>query len=558
MFRKHLRHISRYREIASILASQGFGYLIEETDIIEKIPYHEHLRIKFSSASSLDLGERICTALQELGPTYIKLGQMASTRQDLLPHAITIQLEKLQDDVRPFSFDEVQTLIKAELGDSLENIFSSFDRAPLATASIGQVHLAQLKSGERVAVKLQRPGIIEKIETDLEILFDIATAAQNRLQWAKDYQLVDIIDEFSNALLKELDYAVEGRNAEKMKLQLKKEGEIHIPEIYWEYSSKKILTMEFISGIKVNQIETLKEQGFDCAIIAKRFAENIFQQIFINGCFHGDPHPGNILVLPDNVIAFLDFGMTGHLSSEMKRSLSSLLIGFKRNDTNELLRAVLRIGIVPGEIDTTQLKNDIELFRDTYYGLPLSKISIHEAINQFFAIARKHSIRIPSDLILVCKSLLTVESIVKRLDTNLSLVNIIEPFSHQLLLERLHPSAIAESLWNITSDFSEVIEHAPQDIRSLRSLIRQGHLQVRLSLADASTLFKQLAQLSNRISVSIILLAFSILMGSIIISFSIMGKPSALWNLPVIEAGICIAFIMFLWVLYAIFRSGKL
>lgn len=558
MFGKQLRHINRYREIATVLANQGFGYLVEEMDVISKLPYHERLWIKSSEETSPDLGERIRIVLQELGPTYIKLGQIASTRPDIFPSEIIIHLEKLQDKVSAFPFEQVQNLIREELGADIEEIFLEFDPIPLAAASIGQVHVATLKSGQKVAVKVQRPGITANIETDLEILFEIAMAAQNRFQWARQYQVVDMIDEFSKSLRKELDYTVEARNTDKISVQLKEQKDYYIPTVHWDYSTKKILTTEFLPGIKVSQIDILAQQGYNLSLIANRFAKGIFQQIFVNGFFHGDPHPGNIIVLPQEVIGFLDFGMVGRLGSEMKNCLSSLLIGLKRNDTDELLKAVLRIGIVPPQVDTRQLRNDIELFKDTYYGLPLSRISIGEAITNFFGIAQKHSIRIPSDLVLVGKALLTVEGVVKKLDPALSLLDVVEPFGKKLLLERMHPKTIAESIWKITTDFGELFSNIPQNVKELSTIVNQGRLHLDLSLTETDLFLKHQARISNRISVSIMLLAFSILMGSIIISLSLTGQPTLLWNFPVVETGFFIAIFMFAWVLYAIIRSGKL
>lgn len=558
MFGKQLRHINRYREIATVLANQGFGYLIEEIDVFSKIPYLERLWIKSPAVTSPDLGERIRIVLQELGPTYIKLGQIASTRPDILPNEIIIHLEKLQDEVSAFPFEQVQNLIQEELGAAIGEIFLAVDPQPLAAASIGQVHAATLQSGQKVAVKVQRPGITANIETDLEILFEIARAAQNRFQWAKQYQLVDMIDEFSKSLRQELDYTVEARNTEKVSLQLKEQKDFYIPKVYWEYSTKKILTTEFLEGIKISQTNMLSQQGYNLSLIANRFATGIFQQIFVNGFFHGDPHPGNIIVLPQEVIGFLDFGMVGRLSSEMKSCLSSLLIGLKRNNTDALLKAVLRIGIVPPEVDIRQLRNDIELFKDTYYGLPLSRISIGEAISNFFGIAQKHNIRIPSDLVLVGKALLTVEGIVKKLDPALSLLDVVEPFGEKLMLERMHPKTITESIWKTVTDFGDLFTNIPQNVAELSTLVKQGRLHLDVSLTETDQFLKHQAQISNRISVSIMLLAFSILMGSIIISFSLMGKPTLLGNLPVIETGFIIAIFMFVWVLYAIIRSGKL
>lgn len=558
MFSKQLRHINRYRQIATVLANQGFGYLIEELDFSKKIPYYERLRIKPAAENSIDLGERIRIVLQELGPTYIKLGQIASTRPDILPSEIIVHLEKLQDEVSAISFEQVQGLIKEELGADIEEMFYEFDSQPLAAASIGQVHAATLKSGQKVAVKVQRPGIAADIETDLEILFEIAVAAQNRFQWARKYQIVDMVDEFAKSLRRELDYTIEARNTDKISLQLKDQTDFYIPNVYWDYSTKKILTTEFIQGIKVNQSNMLLQQGYNLSLVANRFAKGIFHQIFIEGFFHGDPHPGNIVVLPKEVIGFLDFGMVGRLGSEMKNSLSSLLIGLKRNNTDALLKAILRIGIVPPGVNLRQLRDDIELFKDTYYGLPLSRIRIGEAITNFFIIAQKHNIRIPSDLVLVGKALLTVEGVVKKLDPALSLINIVEPFGEKLLLERMHPKTIAESLWTTATDFGDLFNDIPKNVKKLSSIINQGRLHFDVSFTETELFLKQLARISNRISVSIMLLAFSILMGSIIISFSIMGQTSLLWNFPIVEIGFFIAILMFVWVLYGIIRSGKL
>ncbi len=558
MFGKQLRHINRYREIATVLANQGFGYLIEEMDFIKKIPYYERLWIKSSAAKATDFGDRIRIVLQELGPTYIKLGQIASTRPDILPSEIIVHLEKLQDKVAAFPFEQVQSLISEELGADIEQIFPEFDSQPLAAASIGQVHGATLKTGQKVAVKVQRPGIVADIETDLEILFELAVAVQNRFRWAKQYQVVDMVDEFSRSLRKELDYTIEARNTDKISNQLKDQPDYYIPKVYWDYSTKRILTTEFLQGIKVNQSDILLEQGYQLSLIANRFAKGIFHQIFIEGFFHGDPHPGNIVILPGEVIGFLDFGMVGRLGPEMKNGLSSLLIGLKRNNTDDLLQAILRIGIVPPAVNRRQLRDDIELFKDTYYGLPLSKISIGEAIINFFRIAQKHAIRIPADLVMVGKALLTVEGVVKKLDPALSLLDIVEPFGAKLLRERMQPKIIAESVWKTALDYGGLFNDIPRNVRELSGIVKHGRLHLDTSIAETELFLKHQARISNRLSVSIMLLAFSILMGSIIISLSLMGKASFLWNIPIVEIGLFIALLMFAWVLYGIMRSGKL
>ncbi|WP_371380134.1 ABC1 kinase family protein [Sporomusa aerivorans] len=558
MFSKRMRHINRYHEIAVVLANHGFGYLIEEIDLIQKLPYHERLRVTPRDANPADLSERIRMVLQELGPTYIKLGQIASTRPDIFPHEIIANLEKLQDNVAAFPFEQVQNLISKELGADIEEIFQDFEAQPLAAASIGQVHAATLKSGQKVAVKIQRPDIAAVIETDLEILLELAVTAQNRLQWAKKYQIADLIDEFAKALRKELDYSIEARNTDKFAMQLKKQPYFYIPQVHWDYSTKRILTTEFLQGIKINQSDMLSQQGYNLSAIANRLAKGIFQQIFVEGFFHGDPHPGNIVVMPQEVIALLDFGMVGRLGSDMKNCLSALVIGLKRNNTDDLLKAILCMEIVPAQVDLRQLRDDIELFKDTYYGIPLSKISIGEVITNFFSLTQKHAIRVPADLVLVGKTLLTIESIVKRLDPVLSLLDIAEPFGEKLLLERMNPKTIAESVWKTIIEFGDLFNNIPKSVKELSAIIKQGRLHIDVSLTETELILRHQDRISNRLSVSIMLLAFSIIMGSIIISQSLRGQSSLSSNLPIIEIGFFIAVFMFAWILYAIIRSGKL
>ncbi|MBP2661811.1 MAG: hypothetical protein H6Q69_4843, partial [Firmicutes bacterium] len=376
MFAKRVRHINRYREIATALLSQGFDYIVEETGLMQKVPYYQRVRPVFAKENTGGVAERIRLVLEQLGPTYVKLGQIASTRPDLLPPEIIDELEKLQDAVPAFSFTEVRSVLQEELGGTLEKIFQHFEPEPIAAASIGQVHQAVLKTGTTVAVKIQRPSIAIDIQTDLEILYELSNLAERRFHWAKSYQLMDMIDEFSKSLRSELDYTSEARNAEKISKQFTNNPMIYVPKIYWDYSTQKVLTAEYIEGIKISKKEDLKQQGYNLSLLAERFAKGIFHQIFMEGFFHGDPHPGNVVVLPGEIIVFLDFGMVGRLSSEMKYNLSSLVIGLMRQDADELTKTIFRMGIVPDHVNRIQLREDIEVLKEKYYGIPLSKVSL--------------------------------------------------------------------------------------------------------------------------------------------------------------------------------------
>ncbi|WP_074726756.1 2-polyprenylphenol 6-hydroxylase [Paenibacillus naphthalenovorans] len=557
MIGKRMRHISRYRDIAIALIRHGFGIVVEEIGFAQFLSLPQRMFFEPKKKDPKSVGERIRLVLQELGPTFVKLGQIASTRPDLLPEEIIRELEKLQDRVPPFSFQEVRGIIQEELADEPDNIFQHFEDTPLAAASIGQVHQAVLRSGEKVAVKVQRPNIASVIETDLEILQDLAALAEHRLEWAARYQIRIMVDEFSKSLRAELDYTMESRNAEKIAKQFGNDPAIYVPKVFLEYSTKKVLTMEYVDGVKLNEPDKLKQYGYNPKNLAERLAKAIFHQIFNNGFFHGDPHPGNVLVLPGEVIAFIDFGMVGRLSPEMKYHFSSLVIALMRQSTDGVIKAILRMGLVPDDVNMAQLRGDVEQLREKYYGVPLSQISLGEAVNDLFRTAFRHSIRIPPDLTLLGKTLLTVEGVVEKLDPAFRIFDIAEPIGRQLLKERLHPKSVSVTVWNRVSDYGELLLDLPKHMKEVTSLIKQGRLRLEIAVPELDLFLKKLDRISNRLSFSIVLLSFSIIMVGVIIGSSLGRQSTLLWQFPAIEMGLGLAMIMFLWLLYSIFKSGR-
>ncbi len=552
-----MRHISRYRDIAIALIRHGFGIVVEEIGFAQFLSLPQRMFFEPKKKDPKTVGERIRLVLQELGPTFVKLGQIASTRPDLLPEEIIRELEKLQDRVPPFSFQEVRGIIQEELADEPDNIFQHFEDTPLAAASIGQVHQAVLRTGEKVAVKVQRPNIASVIETDLEILQDLAALAEHRLEWAARYQIRNMVDEFSKSLRAELDYTMESRNAEKIAKQFGNDPAIYVPKVFLEYSAKKVLTMEYVDGVKLNEPDKLKQYGYNPKNLAERLAKAIFHQIFNNGFFHGDPHPGNVLVLPGEVIAFIDFGMVGRLSPEMKYHFSSLVIALMRQSTDGVIKAILRMGLVPDDVNMAQLRGDVEQLREKYYGVPLSQISLGEAVNDLFRTAFRHSIRIPPDLTLLGKTLLTVEGVVEKLDPAFRIFDIAEPIGRQLLKERLHPKSVSVTVWNRVSDYGELLLDLPKHMKEVTSLIKQGRLRLEIAVPELDLFLKKLDRISNRLSFSIVLLSFSIIMVGVIIGSSLGRQSTLLWQFPAIEMGLGLAMIMFLWLLYSIFKSGR-
>ncbi|MDP4128415.1 MAG: AarF/UbiB family protein, partial [Bacillota bacterium] len=428
MLGKRIRHLKRYRDVAKVLARHGFGFFVEEIGLLHMLSLPKRLFTDMEEIDPKSVGERIRLVIEELGPTYVKIGQIASTRADVIPTEILHELEKLQDNVSPFPFVEVSRIIEGELGSPLGEIFSTFDENVLAAASIGQVHRAQLRTGEEVAVKVQRPQIKTMIETDLEILMDLATLAERRMEKMERLQLRDVVEEFSKSLRNELDYTIEARNAEKIAKQFKNDSTVYIPGIYWDYSTRAVLTMEFVKGQKLNEFKGIEEKGYDRKALSEHLVKALFHQVLIEGFFHADPHPGNILLLNGGVIAFIDFGMVGRLSLDMKHNFASLVIAMMRQNTESMIKAVLKIGIVPDDVNLTLLTNDVDELREKYVDVPMSRISIGEAISDLFEVAFRHRIRIPSDFTLLAKCLLILEGIVEKLDPHLSIMDMAEPF----------------------------------------------------------------------------------------------------------------------------------
>jgi len=554
---RRIRHLQRYRDIAKAFVRNGFGYLVKELGLTERFPLSSLRSAASESAGMKTTGERIRLFLEELGPTFIKIGQIASTRPDLLPADIIAELVKLQDHVPPIPFKEAAAVLESELGSPVGELFASFDETPVAAASIGQVHLAVLPNNRLVAVKIQRPRIHEQIETDLEILDNLARIAENRLEWAAKYQIRDMVAELAQSLRAELDYAIEGRNAERMARAFERDPAVHIPAIYWDYSSRRVLTMERMTGVKVTDKDGLADLGTTPKKVAERITTVLFQQIFDVGLFHADPHPGNIVVQNGGAIGLLDFGMVGRMTPAMKKHFGSLVIALRRNSTSGIIRAIEAMGALPEDIDMRQLRDNIDLLRDKYYDVPLSQISLGESVNDLFAVAYAHRIRIPPDFTLLGKTLLTLEGVISALDASFSIVDVAEPFGRRLFLDRLDPRSFAENAFHYAGEYVDLLADLPGTLRDVSHVVRKGKLRQELTVPELDTFLKKMDRVGNRLSFSIVLLSFSIVMVGLIIGSSLGRQSTFIWRFPVIEIGFGIASVMFLFMLYAIFRSGR-
>ncbi|WP_182201682.1 ABC1 kinase family protein [Paraliobacillus salinarum] len=550
--------MQRYREIAVAFSRNGFGYIVKELGLDQLFSLPKRVMInKEQEKSQKTLGERLRLISEELGPTFIKMGQMASMRPDVIPKDVIRELELLQDQLSPFPYSEVEAMVEKELGASVEELFQSFNPEPIGVASIGQVHEAVLHSGEKVAVKIQRPNIKKQILTDLEILHELADQATHRVNRLKKFQLKNIVEEFEKAILNELDFVNEGRNADIMAKQFKENKHLIVPKIYWDYTSKKVLTMELIEGVKLNDIQELDERGYDKEVLAERFSRAILYQIFKEGFFHADPHMGNLLALPGEKLALLDFGMVGRLSSDMQTHFASLMIAMVRQKPESIIKAIRKMGVVPEDVNEHELRGDIEQFMIKYYDVPLSEVSLGESVTDLFSIAHEHDIHIPTDLTLVGKALLTIEGVIEPLHPNLSVMEVAEPLGRELIHDRYHPKNIAENIFDQLDDYGDILHDMPELVQELSSIMKKRKLPIEISIPAADSFFTKLDRVSNRISFSIVLLSFSLIMVGLIIGSALGRQTSVLWNIPAIEIGFVIAVLMFAWMMYSIFKSGR-
>lgn len=556
MLRKRIRHINRYREIVTILVKYGFGYIVKDVGLFHLLSLPKQMTTDLNEINTKPLGKRIRLILEELGPTFVKLGQILSLRTDLIPEQITKELEHLQDKVPPADEIDIEAIILSELGAPAKELFADFDKHCLAAASIGQVYKAVLKTGETVVVKIRRPNIESLVNNDIEILWDLATLVEHRYSWAKQYQICDIVDELSRTIQNEMDYFQEGRNTEKISKQFEHDESIIIPKVYWDYSSKRVLTVEYIEGKKYADLLEQKIPGFDNSVIADRLVRSFLDQVLIAGVYHGDPHPGNLFFLPGNKIAYIDFGQVGVLSQDMKENFAGLIIELMKGDIDALNQTIRRMAIVPENIDNNLLKSDLGKLREKYYDLPFKQIHIGEVINDLFHTTQKHRIRIPKNYTLLGKALITLEGIVTNLDPDISVLHLAEPYGHKLLLERFNPRRLTSKMRDNWTKWIDDTLQLPLLLKKTLSQANKGQVHLEMDLPQIEQLLLKLDRVGNRISFSIILLAFSIVLVGLIIGDTF-GNHPFLTHIPILGIGLAIAIFMFLSILFAIFRSGR-
>ena len=501
-WRKDL-HLTRSREIASVLIGHGWDYLLHNSERGKLKP-----KRVLQQRPLLTRPEHLRSALEELGTTFIKLGQILSTRADLLPPAYLAELSKLQDSAPAVPFEAIREAIRKELGQPIEQAFRQFDPKPLAAASIGQAHAATLKDGTEVVVKVRRPGVVEQVDEDLKILKELANAFNGRLQFAEQYDIPGIVEEFSETLRAELDYIREGHSAERFAKDFANEPGLHIPRVYWETTTSRVLTLERIRGTKISDVASLDRQGIDRPALAEFATDVVMRMVCENGFFHADPHPGNFFIESDGTIGLIDFGMVGTLDEQTQDHLADLLIYINHQDADRLVEVLLDLGVAKKRIDRASLRHDVQRLLSTYWGLPLEDLRVTDLLNDVFATMRKNHLHLPANLSLLFKTVIMIEGLGVQLHPEFHLSTALESYADRLIMRKYSPLKLIRNLGQASLDLARLGSEMPQHLRRIVNATENGSLQIGMRPEGFDPIINRFEKISNRIVLGVIAAAF--------------------------------------------------
>jgi ubiquinone biosynthesis protein len=554
--KRTIRHLRRYREIAQVFIRHGLGELV---DLLELQPYlalpRRLVRKWREEAPPLGAPQRLRLTLEELGPTFIKLGQVLSTRPDLIPPAYIAELTKLQDTVPPEPWEPIEKQLEFDLKAPLKRHFTSFKREPLAAASLAQVHAATLLDGRSVVVKVQRPGIEETIAVDLEILQDVAGLLQSRTPLGKIYDLPEIAREFAATLRLELDFYREGHNAEAFRESFAAEPSLCVPQIHWDLTSRRVLVMERIDGIKISDIQALDEAGYDRHRIAVHAAQMVVKEVLEDGFFHADPHPGNFVIMPGEVIGAMDFGMVGHLSHRLRTDLSRLFVAAVEMDEEAIVDQLIRMGAARAAVDRMALQRDIARLLRKYHGLPLKAIRAQEAVQDVTPVAFRHHLQLPSELWLLGKTLAMMEGVGLKLDPDFDFIAFSRPYIRRFLWQMVIPRNLGPRLIKTGGDWNDLLTLLPRVGSQLLMQAERGELSVTLEHKGLAQALNRLDRSANRISLSVLLAALIVGLALLIPVFNL-AEGMGLATILVI-AGLVGVSLVSVWLIISIWRSRR-
>lgn len=548
------RTLSRLSEIAQVMVRHGFGYFFEAHRLTDLIPGR---RVEIETMTASARGQHLREVLDELGPTFVKFGQLLSTRPDIAPPDIIAELRGLQDDVRPFPFEQAERVIEEELGNSIERLFLDFDPAPVAAASIGQVHRATLPNGKRVAVKVQRPDAARQIEADLVLLYQAAKLVKERVRALDFIDSRALVDEFARQIRQELDYRLEGRNAQAFHRNFAGDSHVHVPRVYWTYTRARVLTLEWLDGVQLADVDSLGLSVEERHDLAYLMTETWMTMIFRHGFFHADPHPANILVLPEaGTIGLVDFGSAGTLSDDDMTKLTRLFIDAANENVEILPKRLADLGVrYPKEREVEFLAELREIFY-RYYGASLAEIDPIQVIREAFQLIYAMNLRLPTRYLLLDRAIATLGSVGVELYPDFNVFEVARPYARDLMLERFTPERIARRARRDAFQYAHILREAPHQIHEILEELRDGRIEVGFVHKGLDEVLEQMQRVFNRLVIALVVTGG--LIGSSLIGIFAKAGPQLLGINVISVVGFALSAVLGVWLLWGVVRSGRL
>jgi ubiquinone biosynthesis protein len=551
-----VEHLQRFRIIVRVFLKYGYE------DLAARLPLPSPLRLPFrkmrkaqQEIAMLSAPERLRCAFEELGPTFVKLGQLLSTRSLLLPPPFIVELAKLHDQVPPIPFDQVLAVLNTELRRPYTDFFTSIEVESIGSASIAQVHLATRLNGEKCVIKVQRPGIDKIVRVDLEIMAQLAALLENHVEASRIYQPKALVAEFAKRMEQELDFTAEAAHIERFSHQFAGETTIYIPKVFSESSTQRVLTMEYIDAIKASRLDLLEQAALDRRVIATRITDLVMKQIFVHGFFHADPHPGNIHILPGNVICFLDFGMMGFLDLATRETFAQFIIGIAQRDESAAAAALLKLARAELDPFRPGFEADVAEFMHQHFYRPVGDLVFGKLVNHLFQLTSKHGLIIPADLSTMLKALSLMESLVCQLDPGHDIIGQARPFMQKVRLTQLGPQRLLRDWREFAGEAGVFLRELPLEVRRIMALMKEGRMLLRVHHYGLEPLMNTLERIVNR-------LAFALVLSSLIIASAVIvhAKVPPMWHDMSVPGvlGYIVAGLMGFWLLIAMVRHGKM